>query len=45
MGSKMAHRTNMYPSSLRSYIQAMGGTLEIKAVFPDAEVSVEIQHS
>jgi predicted DNA-binding protein with PD1-like motif len=28
-------------STLRSYIKAMGGHLEIKAVFPDGEVQIE----
>ena len=30
----------MYVSTLRSYIKAMGGDLEIKAVFPNAEISI-----
>jgi DNA-binding transcriptional regulator YiaG len=39
--SKMEKRTDMYVSTLRSYIKAMGGDLEIKAVFPDGEVQIE----
>jgi len=31
--SKMEKRTDMYVSTLRSFIQAMGGQLQIKAVF------------
>jgi DNA-binding transcriptional regulator YiaG len=39
--SKMEKRTDMYVSTLRSYIKAMGGDLEIKAVFPDGEIQIE----
>lgn len=38
--SKLEHRTDMYLSSLRSHIQAMGGDLEVVAKFPDGEVRV-----
>lgn len=30
----------MYISTLRSFIEAMGGQLEIKAVFPDGAVCI-----
>jgi len=33
--SRMERRTDMYVSTLRSFIHAMGGRLEIRAVFPD----------
>jgi DNA-binding transcriptional regulator YiaG len=33
--SKIESRTDMYVSTLASYIKAMGGDLEIRAVFPD----------
>jgi DNA-binding XRE family transcriptional regulator len=36
--SKMEKRTDMYISTLRSFIQAMGGELQIRAVFPEGEV-------
>jgi DNA-binding XRE family transcriptional regulator len=39
--SKMEKRTDMYLSTLRSYIKAMGGDLQIKAVFPEGEVQIE----
>jgi DNA-binding XRE family transcriptional regulator len=39
--SKMEKRTDMYVSTLRSYIEAMGGNLQIKAVFPEGEVQIE----
>ena len=35
--SKIEGRTDMYVSTLASYVKAMGGTLEIRAVFPDGE--------
>ena len=38
--SKIEHRTDMYVSTLRDYIQAMGGELEIVARFPDGEVRI-----
>src|ERR1035438_8812298 len=39
--SKMEKRTDMYISTLRSFIQAMGGQLQIRAVFPEGEVQIE----
>ena len=39
--SKMERRSDMYLSTLRSYIEAMGGQLEIRAVFPNGEVLLE----
>ena len=39
--SKMEKRTDMYVSTLRGFIQAMGGQLQIKAVFPEGEVEIE----
>lgn len=38
--SKLERRTDMYVSSLRSYIEAMGGELEIIARFPDGAVRI-----
>ena len=38
--SKVEHRADVYISTLRSYIEAMGGRLEIRALFPDAEVVI-----
>jgi hypothetical protein len=37
----MEKRTDMYVSTLRSFVQAMGGELEIKAVFPEGSVRIE----
>ncbi len=39
--SKMERRTDMYISTLRNYIRAMGGQLEIVATFPDGQVKIE----
>ena len=39
--SKMERRTDMYISTLRNYIQAMGGELEIIATFPDGQVKID----
>ena len=38
--SKLEHRTDMYIQTLRSYIEAMGGQLEIKAKFFDGEIII-----
>ncbi len=38
--SRIERRTDMYISTLRSYIEAMGGRLEIIAKFPDGEVYI-----
>lgn len=39
--SKIEHRTDMYLSTLRKYIEAIGGNLEIVAHFPDGDVRIE----
>jgi DNA-binding XRE family transcriptional regulator len=39
--SRMEKRRDMYVSTLRSYIEAMGGQLQIKAIFPEGEVQIE----
>jgi DNA-binding XRE family transcriptional regulator len=39
--SKVERRTDMYISTLRSYISAMGGDLQIRAVFPEGEVVID----
>ena len=38
--SKLERRADMYVSTLRSYVEAMGGRLEISAVFPDGKVHI-----
>lgn len=39
--SKMEHRTDIYISTLRDYIRAMGGSLEMRAKFPEGSVLIE----
>lgn len=38
--AKMEKRTDMYISTLRSHIEAMGGKLEVVARFPDGAVRI-----
>jgi transcriptional regulator with XRE-family HTH domain len=38
--SKLERRTDMYLSTLRGFIEAMGGSLEIVARFPDRAVRI-----
>lgn len=38
--SKLEHRTDMYVSTLRRCIAAMGGELEIRAIFPAGTVRI-----
>ena len=39
--SKMESQTDMYISTMRKYVEAMGGELEIVAKFPDGNVKVD----
>ena len=38
--AKMEQRADVYVSSLRSYIEAVGGQLKIVAEFPEGEVAI-----
>jgi len=38
--AKLERRADMYVSNLRRYIEALGGTLEITAKFPDGAVQI-----
>ena len=38
--SKLEQRADVYISSLRSYIEAVGGRLKIVAEFPEGEVAI-----
>ncbi len=42
--SKLERRADMYISTLRNFIRAMGGDLEINAVFPDGVVPINQFH-
>jgi hypothetical protein len=39
--ARLEQRADIYVSNLRRYIEALGGTLEITARFPDASVSIK----
>lgn len=41
--AKIERRSDMYVSNLRRYIEALGGTLEISARFPDGRVTVVVK--
>ena len=38
--SRIEHQTDLFISTLRSYIEAMGGRLELRAIFPDGDVTI-----
>jgi predicted transcriptional regulator len=38
--AKLERRADMYVSNLRRYVEALGGTLEITARFPDGAVTI-----
>jgi predicted XRE-type DNA-binding protein len=40
--SKIENRTDMHVSTLREYVEALGGRLEMQAVFPDKTVQLEL---
>jgi len=39
--SKLEHRDDMYVSTLREYVRALGGELKLVASFPDADIRVQ----
>ena len=39
--SKLERREDMYISTLRAYVQALGGELKLVATFPDAEIQIQ----
>jgi DNA-binding XRE family transcriptional regulator len=42
--ARLENRTDMYISSLRKYITALGGELDIVARFPEGEVHIQNLH-
>ena len=38
--SRIERETDLYLSTLRSYVEAMGGELELAAVFPDGRIPI-----
>ena len=43
--SKLESRTDMYLSTLREYVEALGGTLELRADFPDGSINIDLHTS
>jgi transcriptional regulator with XRE-family HTH domain len=39
--SKVERRKDMFVSTLRNYVRAIGGDLEIRAVFPEGDVLID----
>lgn len=39
--SKLERREDMYLSTLREYVEALGGELKLVASFPDAEIQIQ----
>lgn len=42
--SKIEHRTDIYLSTLRNYIEALGGELDIIAKFPEGQIRINQFH-
>lgn len=40
--SKIENRADMHVSTLRQYVEALGGELEVRAVFPDQTVELDL---
>ena len=40
--AKLERRTDLYVGNLRRYVEALGGTLEVTARFPDGAVALDI---
>ena len=40
--SQLERRTDMYLSTLENFVEAMGGKLEMYAVFPDGKVELRL---
>lgn len=38
--SRIEHEADLYVSTLRKYVEALGGHLSIEAVFPDARITI-----
>ena len=38
--SRIEHEEDVYLSTLRGYVEALGGKLEVQAVFPDVVISL-----
>ena len=40
--SKLERRDDVYLSTLSGYVEALGGRLELRAVFPDEAISIDV---
>ena len=40
--SRIEHEDDIYLSTLRRYVEALGGQLEVRAVFPDSTIKLAI---
>jgi DNA-binding XRE family transcriptional regulator len=40
--SRIERQDDLYVSTLREYVEAMGGTLELRAVFPERAVQLDV---
>lgn len=43
--SRIEHKEDVYLSTLRRYVEALGGRLEVTAVFPDDQVTLVARSS
>jgi transcriptional regulator with XRE-family HTH domain len=43
--SRMEHRPDVKISNIRRYIEALGGTLQVRAVFPRTRKTIELEGS
>lgn len=43
--SKLESRTDMYLSTLREYVEALGGSLELRADFPDGSINIDLHQA
>lgn len=43
--SKLERRDDVYLSTLSEYVEALGGRLELRAVFPDQVIAIEVAAS
>ncbi|MEO8292764.1 MAG: XRE family transcriptional regulator [Actinomycetota bacterium] len=41
--SRVEHQDDLYLSTLRGYVEALGGRLEIRAVFDDQAVDLDVR--
>jgi DNA-binding XRE family transcriptional regulator len=40
--SRVEHQDDVYVSTLRGYVAALGGRLELRAIFPDQTVNIDV---